>query len=191
MNRERKDGGRTRTTTVSTRTRPNTSDEAAEAKRKLEALFSGNGNSGASSSANTNGRASISGAGPRRSPSGQVFASPRKSTGRQPSDYRLRLERLRMAREPEQIRAATDHFLEKHQLPDEVDILFKVLHHPSENVLRDAMGQLSSLLMQGRLNGTMLLADRLKELSARVQEEATHSYINGLRNQLEALKEDA
>src|SRR5690606_4799952 len=151
------------------------SDEAHEAKRKLEALFGGGGPS-------RPGAGGGGGASPmsQRNDSGKVFASPRKSTGRQPSDYRLRLERLRAAREPEQIRDAADAFLAKHQLPDEADILYKVLAHPSEKVLRDALGQLSALLMQGRLNGTMLLSDRLNELASRVQEEATHSYIKGL-----------
>ncbi len=91
-----------------------------------------------------------------------------------------------MARVPEQIRAATDHFLQHHQLPDEADILFKVLQHPSEKVLREAMGQLSALLMQGRLTGTMMLADRLRELARTVEEEATISYIKGLRSQIDA-----
>lgn len=177
MNRDLKERGRTRAT-VATRAQNSSSDEAREAKRKLEALFSGG---------NRPERSGASNGVPRRTPSGKVFSSPRRSTGRQPSDYRLRLERLRAAREPEQIREAADAFLAKHQLPDEADILFKVLQHPSEKVLRDALGQLSALLMQGRLNGTMLLADRLNELADRVQEEATHSYIKGLREQIKAV----
>lgn len=173
LNRGPKERGRG--TAVSTQTRQE-AEEAAEAKRKLEQLFGGN--------PSTNG----GNAAPRRNASGRVFSSPRRSTGRQPSDYRIRLERLRMARDPEQIRDATDHFLERHQLPDEVDILFKVLHHPNEKVLREAMGQLSALLMQGRLEGTMLLRERLNDLSGRVAEEATISYIEGLRSQLDALE---
>lgn len=164
---------------MSTATRTKELDEASEAKRKLEELFGGKGSS---LSTRTSSRS-------RRSSSGEVFAAPRKSTGRSPSDYRLRLERLRMSREPDQIRAATDHFLEHHQLPDEVDILFKVLQHPSEKVLREAMGQLSALLMQGRLTGTMMLADRLRELARTVEEEATISYIEGLRSQIDASEE--
>jgi len=162
---------------VSTRSRRDSSEEAAEAKRKREELFGG----GAKAE-------SRPGAPIKRTPSGKVFSSPRKSTGRQPSEYRLRLERLRMAREIEQIRDAADQFLAHHQLPDEVDILFKVLQHPSEKVLREALGQLSSLLMQGRLEGTMLLNDRLNELEERVQEDATLSYIRGLRGQIAAIE---
>jgi len=92
-----------------------------------------------------------------------------------------------MAREPEEIRAATDQFLKQHQLPDEVDILFKVLQHPEERVLRDAMGQLSALLMQGRLNSTLALMELLREIEGRLQEEATRSYVNGLRSQIAAV----
>jgi hypothetical protein len=154
--------------------------EAVDAKRKLEELFGGGKNS--TSPVGNSPMASA-----KRTTSGRVFAAPRKSTGRQPSDYRLRLESLRNAREPEQIKAAADHFLERHQLPDEADILYRVLQHPSEQVVRDALGQLSALLMQGRLEGLMLLQNHLKELSQRVTEDATHSYIDGMNHQLASL----
>jgi hypothetical protein len=118
----------------------------------------------------------------------RVFSSPRKSTGRAPSEFRLRLERLRAAREPEEIREAADNFLAQHQLPDEPDILYKLLQHPAEKVVREALGQLSSLLMQGRISATLLLAEHLKTLESRIQEDATRSYIEGIRAQLEASK---
>jgi hypothetical protein len=121
-------------------------------------------------------------------PAGEkVFASPRKSLGRSPSEYRMRLERLRIAREVDEIKEAADAFLAHHQLPDDLDVLYKVLQHPAEKVLREAMGQISSLLIQGRVNSTMILADRLNDLSARVSEDATKSYIEGLRTQLATL----
>ena len=100
----------------------------------------------------------------------------------------MRLERLRIAREVEEITEATDAFLAHHQLPDDLDVLYKVLQHPSEKVLREAMGQISSLLIQGRVNGTVILEDRLNEVAARVSEDATKSYIEGLRGQLASLK---
>lgn len=96
----------------------------------------------------------------------------------------MRLERLRIARDVEEIEQATDAFLKHHQLPDDADILLKVLKHPSERVLRDALGQISSLLMQGRLGGTVLLLDRLNELGTRVVEDATRSFIEGVRSQV-------
>lgn len=99
----------------------------------------------------------------------------------------MRLERLRIAREVDEIKEAADAFLAHHQLPDDLDVLYKVLQHPSEKVLREAMGQLSSLLIQGRVNSTMILADRLNELSSRITEDATKSYIEGLRTQLASL----
>jgi hypothetical protein len=71
--------------------------------------------------------------------------------GRTPSEYRLRLERLRIARNNDELRDATDTFLQHHQLPDDPDILTKVMQHPSEKVVREAMGQISALLMQGRM----------------------------------------
>ena len=36
-----------------------------------------------------------------------------------------------------------------------MEILLKVLQHPSERVLRDAMGQISSLIIQGRAVGKL------------------------------------
>lgn len=168
---------------------------SAEHRRKLEALFSGNGRS--------TGGDDASGGSPMNMESLRelshrpmpveraVFASPRKSLGRSPSEYRLRLERLRIAREEEEIKEAADAFLAHHQLPDDVDVLYKLLRHPSERVLREAMGQISSLLMQGRINSTILLEDRLNVLTQSVAESATQSYISGLRTQIDRLKQQA
>jgi hypothetical protein len=161
----------------------NTDDASAEHRRKLEALFGGQKPAAAAAAAT----------GPSESPrprpaEGKVFASPRKSVGRSPSEYRMRLERLRIAREVEEIREAADGFLQHHQLPDDVDILYKVLQHPSEKVVREALGQISSLISQGRINGGMILEDRLNGLSDRGLEAATRSYVEGVRSQLARLK---
>lgn len=159
----------------------NTDDASAEHRRKLEALFGNGGNAGAKPTAASDG--------PRpRAAEGKVFASPRKSVGRSPSEYRMRLERLRIAREVEEIREAADGFLQHHQLPDDVDILYKVLQHPSEKVVREALGQISSLISQGRVAGGMILEDRLNGLSERELEAATRSYVEGVRSQLARLK---
>lgn len=153
------------------RARVSESTSSAEHRRRLEAMFS----SGEKISAPPAGRA----------PSTErVFSSPRKSTGRAPSEYRLRLERLRMAREVEEIKEAANTFLAHHQLPDDSDILYKVLQHPDEKVVRDALGQISALLMQGRIASTMLLYEHLNTLSGRIQEDATRSYIEGIRDQI-------
>ena len=93
-----------------------------------------------------------------------------------------------MARTEEEIQVAADAFLEHHQLPDDIEILIKVLLHPSEKVLREAMGQISALLMQGRLNSTVLVEDRLQTMSDRVTESSTISYISGLQQQINKLK---
>jgi len=152
--------------------RPRTSASSSAAhRRKLEAMFGGSDTAQPPTSS---------------APTERVFSSPRKSTGRAPTEYRMRLERLRSAREPEEIQAAADLFLSHHQLPDEPDILYKLLQHPSEKVVRDALGQLSSLLMQGRFTGTLLLADHLKVLEGRIEEDATRSYIEGIRAQIAA-----
>ncbi len=159
----------------------NTDDASAEHRRKLEALFGDAGGGG--SSRPSNGDASRP-----RATEGKVFAAPRKSVGRSPSEYRMRLERLRIAREVDEIREATDQFLQHHQLPDDVDILYKVLQHPSEKVVREALGQVSSLISQGRINGSMILEDRLNSLSEREIDAATRSYVEGVRSQLARLK---
>ena len=147
---------------------------SSEHRRKLEALFSGG--------------KSLPARSVRSGPSEQVFASPRKSVGRAPSEYRLRLERLRMAREVDEIKQAAEVFLSHHQLPDDPDILFKLLQHPEEKVVRESLGQLSSLLTQGRIAATLLLQDHLNTLSNRITEDATRSYIDGMRVQIARLK---
>ena len=152
--------------------RGNEQESSAEARRKLEAMFSGSGSSGASAF----------GRGPQVGE--RVFASPRKGMGRTPSEYRMRLERVRLAREVEEIRQAADAFLCHHQLPDDPDILYKLLQHPSEEVLKDVMGQISSLLMQRRLGKLMILDARLAEVSARIQGEVTKQFVAGLREQM-------
>ena len=159
----------------------NSDDASAEHRRKLEALFGTTSDNGAKAPVGEASR-------PRPGGEGKVFASPRKSIGRTPSEYRMRLERLRIAREVEEIREAADGFLQHHQLPDDVDILYKVLQHPAEKVVREALGQISSLISQGRINGSMILEDRLNGLSDRVTEEATRSYVEGVRSQLARLK---
>lgn len=159
------------------RSQPNQQGDvsSAEHRRKLEAMFSGGPNqaSGASSSA--------------FAPTQRVFSSPRRSNGRPSSDYRLRLDRLRSVREPELLLQATNDFLGHHQLPDDMEILLKVLLHPAENVQRDAMGQISSLLIQGRAQVTIILTDRLNEIASNAAEPATHAYVEGLRSQLASL----
>jgi hypothetical protein len=126
------------------------------------------------------------GGGQRRD--GRQFSSPRKSMGRSPSEYRMRLERLRIAREVDEIKEAADAFLQHHQLPDDVDILYKVLLHPSEKVVREALGQIASLLMQGRADGGAVLEDRLTALDERITEDSTRSFVQGVRSQLERMK---
>ncbi len=178
--RERDRGG-------SSSSRGSPSDESsAESRQKLEALFNGGQGGGRR---DERGGGGGGGGGGRRD--GRVFASPRKSMGRSPSEYRMRLERLRIAREVEEIREAADAFLAHHQLPDDVDILYKVLQHPSEKVVREALGQIASLLMQGRTNGGIVLEDRLTALEERVTEDATRSFISGVRSQLERMKKEA
>jgi hypothetical protein len=126
----------------------------------------------------------------QRAPTERVmFAQARKSIGKTPSEYRLRLERLRVVREDDEIREAADVFLAHHQLPDDLDILYKLLRHPSEKVLRETMGQISSLLMQGRIGNTLLLEDRLNTIAKTVTETSTMSFIDGLRAQILQLKQ--
>ncbi len=154
------------------------SDSSAEHRRKLEALFGGT-----PTAESTSPRA------PTPSPEREkVFASPRKSTGRAPSEYRLRLERLRAAREVNEVKEAADAFLAHHQLPDEPDVLYRVLQHPSEKVVREALGQISSLLMQGRITNSVILESHLGTLAERVTEPSTRSYVEGVRTQVARLK---
>ena len=162
-------------------------ENRADHLAKLEALFSGGGDAGAAPATKVTpspARKSISMQPPRA-----VFANPRKSIGRAPSEYRLRMERLKIARSEEDIVKATDAFRKHHQLPDDPEVLLKVLQHTSESVLREAMGQVSSLIMQNRWHNIVLLRDRLENLQATVQESGSLSFVNGLLEQLEAISD--
>lgn len=118
----------------------------------------------------------------------RVFASPRRSLGgRPPSERHVRLERLRIAREPEEIQKAADDFLSHHQLPDDLEILYKLLQHPTEKVLRETMGQISSLISQGRISSTLILMDRLGDIAGRAVEDSTKLYVEGLRDQVKKI----
>jgi hypothetical protein len=161
----------------------------AEHKRRLEALFGGPSQSSTTTTASSSEKVGMTSMPSRSAPTERVFSSPRKSTGRAPSEFRLRLERLRASREPGEIKEAADAFLAHHQLPDDADILYKLLQHPSEKVVREALGQLSSLLMQGRIAGVLLLFEHLNTLAARVQEPATRSFIDGIRAQISKIRQ--
>ena len=154
------------------------SDASAEHRRKLEALFSGGG------------AGSLSHTPPTVAPmdNQRVFASPRRQVGRKLSAYSMRLERLRIAREPKDVREAADVFLKDHELPDDMDILLKVLQHPSEKVLCNVMGRISFLLNKRRARATIILVDRLKEIGSRTISKDTQDCLDGLHQQIKALE---
>lgn len=167
-------------------------DASAEHRRKLEALFGG-GSLGVSDTPTPSLVApamALAAAAPAPSTmrSQRTFAAPRRQVNRRPSEYSMRLERLRIAREPDAIREAADVFLAHHQLPDDMDVLLKVLQHPSEKVLCNVMGQISYLLNQRRApRATIILVDRLREIGARAICAATRCCIEGLQQQIHAL----
>ncbi|MCK5689052.1 hypothetical protein KAI87_07275 [Myxococcota bacterium] len=146
-------------------------------KRELEEFMARRGGSGSTNRS-------------RPVTAGRVFASPRKSNGRSPSEFRMRLERLRNARSEEEIKAAGDTFLKHHQLPDELDVLVKLLSHPSEKIIRESLGQISSLIMQKRVNAGLMLRDKLNQLKVTIQEEATHSFVDGVLTQVNKIISD-
>ena len=157
-------------------------DVSAEHRRKLEALFGGG--IGHASPAPTMAPAAAA----LSVDAHRVFAAPRRQVGRKPSAYSMRLERLRIAREADAIREAADVFLAHHQLPDDMDVLLKVLQHPSEKVLCDVMGQISYLLNQRRAaRATIILVDRLREIGARPISDSTRCCIEGLQQQISKL----
>ena len=161
-------------------------EESAEHRRKLEALF----NSGQAPAPTREVGDSDVGTpfGKSRPAREKVYSSPRRSLGRSPSEYRMRLERVRNARDSGDLRDAVDAFMQHHQLPDDPEILLKVLQHPTEKIAREAMGQISALMMQGRMPANVLLEDRLREIEGLAIEDATLSYVRGLQAQLAAQK---
>lgn len=153
-------------------------DASAEQMRKLEALFGGS--SSGSSMSHT----------PMAMPSSspRTFASPRRQEGRELSKYTIRRRTLENAREPEAVRKAATDFLQHHALPDDMDILLKLLQHDSEQVLCDVMGLISLQLHKRRARATIILIDRLQEIASRNISKATQSCLDGLNQQIKALQ---
>ncbi len=158
-------------------------DASAEQMRKLEALFGGSPKSGSSNGA-------LSGPMPSSmtQSSPRAFASPRRQEGRELSKYTIRRRTLESARDPDAVRKAATEFLEHHALPDDMDILLKLLQHESEKVLCDVMGLISLQLHRRRARATIILVDRLKEIGSRNISEATQSCLDGLHQQIKALE---
>jgi hypothetical protein len=159
---------------------PQTDDQtSAENRRKLEALFSSGGVASLAQSAQA-------AAARQSSLRERSETRVRRTVGRPISPYKLRFETLRNAREPEEIERAADAFLKEHQYPGDMSILLKLLLHPAEKVQRGAMGEIHSLLVQGRVEHTLVLSDRLKDLAARDLEPDTRLFVEGLQHQIKA-----
>ncbi len=155
-----------------------TDDQTSAAnRRKLEALFS-SGSVAALSQRSAAQPPRTTPLDAKRSVNGN---GPRRTHGKTVSEFWLRRETLRNARDPAEIERAADIFLQHHQCPDDLELLLKLVLHPREKVQCEAMGQLSSLLLQKRMPNTFLLADKLSQLACRDLGEATRSCVEGLQ----------
>lgn len=123
--------------------------------------------------------------------------TPRRSFGRPPSPRTLKLTLMCQAMseatandDADGFRRAVDPFLKEHELPDDPEILRRMLYHPDSKVLCRVMGHISGLMLQRRMSGTPVLQSTLVDVSRRVNLDAdTKSCVDGLRQQIERLQQ--
>ena len=85
-------------------------------------------------------------------------------------------------------RQAVDPFLSEHELPDDPEVLRRMLYHPDNKVLCRVMGHISGLLLQRRMGGTPVLLSTLSDLGRRHDLHVdTKSCLDGLRQQIERI----
>ena len=82
----------------------------------------------------------------------------------------MRREALRMARSVEDIASAADALLEHHELPDEPELLGKMLHHPDAGVGERALAELASLHARGKVTLTGTVREALTTFLPRCRE---------------------
>jgi hypothetical protein len=85
-------------------------------------------------------------------------------------ESRMRLERLRGAQQVEEIVAATDALLKHHLLPDEPELLCKMLIHPDAGVGERALAELGVRHRERKLTVTSTMRDALAAFRPRCRE---------------------
>jgi hypothetical protein len=94
---------------------------------------------------------------------------------------RMRTERLRGARSVEEIALATDSLLNSHEMPDEPELLCKMLQHPDAAVGERALAQLGSLKRAGKLELNTTVREALDAFDPRCKEPLARNLLAELR----------
>lgn len=89
----------------------------------------------------------------------------------------MRMERLRAATTEEEIAASCDALLKHFEMPDEPDMLCKMLSHPDAGVGERALAQLGSMHQAGRLKLTLSQKESLTAFAPRCVEPLAKSLL--------------
>ncbi|MEW5848261.1 MAG: hypothetical protein AB2A00_05575 [Myxococcota bacterium] len=93
---------------------------------------------------------------------------------------RMRMERLRGAHTPDEIVAAADALVKNHEMPDEAELLCKMLQHPDAAVGERALAQLGSQHKSGKLVVSGLVRDALEAFEPRCKEPLARALLQEL-----------
>lgn len=173
----------------------------ADQMKRLEALFGGNSANKNSSSVNNTtlpGKANIEArfaaafkAAPDASSDGTNNTGSTKGSDfaaslgtKAPSVYKIRLERIRNAKNESELNSAIETFLTSHELPNDITIILKVLNHPNESFVRKGLAELVGMISRKELMGSSMVLDALNNLATRKLSAETQSYIDGIRGML-------
>lgn len=83
---------------------------------------------------------------------------------------RIRMEQLRAAQTVDAITSAVDALLAHHQMPDDPELLWKMLRHPDAGVGERALAELGALHSRGKLAVTPLAKEALEAFEPRCRE---------------------
>lgn len=107
-------------------------------------------------------------------------------TKAEPEDKK-RLELIRTIRASETFDAfvqAVDTLRKDYDLPDDIDILTRVLEHPSEDAIQDAIQRLLELCLRMSLAQTKAIVMRLNSIEHATEEPKTLALMKELRDKL-------
>jgi hypothetical protein len=88
---------------------------------------------------------------------------------------KMRKEQLRMARSVEDITSAADALLAHHELPDEPELLCKMVHHPDGAVGERVLAELGAMHARGKLTLTGTMREALQSFAPRCREPNAQS----------------
>ena len=95
-------------------------------------------------------------------------------------DSRMRMERLRGSRSLDELEASCDALLKHFQMPDEPELLCKMLQHRDAGVGERALAELGALHAKGKLQRTMTVRDALEGFAPRCREPNAQALLKEL-----------